>query len=154
MRKLLFLSLAVVSIGSLCTIASAKPHVQNLSHSGAAAFCSSHGGGENCEFCDPSHCHIIHCYTTGANKGSCTNTVLTAGSKDPGHAGKPVTQVNGGSNNGTVSTPGKHRIQVGSGLKPVVGTGTSSGTGGSTGGGPNQGGYKAGGPNQGGGHRH
>ena len=152
MRNFLFLSLAVVSLSSFWTSANAKEHVQNISHSGAAAFCSKNGGGENCEFCDPSHCHIIHCYTTGANKGGCTNTVYSAGSRGSGEVRKPVGQVNGGSN-GTVSTPIKHPVQIGSGLKPVVGTGDSNG-GGSNSGGLNQGGYKGGGMNQGGGHRH
>ncbi len=152
MRKFLLLSLAVVSLSAPGTSANAKNHVQNISHDSAAAFCSKHGGGENCEFCDPSHCHIIHCYTTGANKGNCTNTVLNAGSKGSGGVRKPVTQVNGGSN-GTSITPVKRPVQIGSGLKPVVGTGDSNNGGGYNGGGINQGGYKGGGMNQGGGHR-
>ena len=148
MRKFLLLSLAVVSLTGSWTAANAKPHVQNISHSIAGAFCAKYGGGENCEFCDPSHCHIVHCYTTGANAGKCTNTVLNARPK--GSGGKPI-KVNGGGSNGTVSTGIKHPVQMGSGLKPVVGTGETD-NGGSNGG-ANQNGYKGGGPNQGGGHR-
>lgn len=142
MRKFVLACVAAVSLTACWTAANAKDHVQNISHSIAGALCAKHGGGEDCEYCDPSHCHLVHCYETGANKGKCTNQVYDAiRAAKSGGVRKPVTQVNGGSN-GTAGTPVKHPVHIGSGLQPVVGTG-----------GTNQEGYRGGGMNQGGHHR-
>jgi prepilin-type processing-associated H-X9-DG protein len=77
MRKLVVVEL--VALLAICgqglfageALAAKKPHVQKISTSLAAGFCKNHGGGTNCSFCDPSHCHIVTC----SSKGKCSNAV-------------------------------------------------------------------------------
>jgi hypothetical protein len=48
-----------------------NPHIQKIGRDSAEAFCSHHGGGTECSFCDKKHCHAIHC-----EKGNnCSNAV-------------------------------------------------------------------------------
>lgn len=127
--------------------AMARQHTQNVSNSVAHEICSGGGqswDGSGCAFCHGQHCHLVYCNS----KNKCSNIVYTNIKGAGGKHRTPITQVNGGSN-GTTHAPVKHPVNIGSGVKPIVGTGPS---GGYKGGGPNQGGYKGGGPNQGGGH--
>lgn len=105
MRKLLLLTLAM-SLISVFTPASAKNHVQKISVDSGEAFCSKHGGGHECEFCDPGHCHIINCDKNG---GNCTNTVLNAGTKSPegtSAPNKPIKTSGGSNGTGEASSSG------------------------------------------------
>lgn len=126
--------------------AMARQHTQNVSSSLAHDICSNGGQSWNdgCSFCHGQHCHLVSC----DSHNKCTNIVYTNIKGVGGKHRTPITQVNGGSN-GTTHTPVKHPVHIGSGLKPIVGTGSN---GGYKGGGPDQNGYKGGGPNQGGGH--
>lgn len=88
MRKAVLFKLAVAlalglgyGLSAGAALAAKKPHVQKISTSLAAGFCKNHGGGTNCSFCDPAHCHVVQC----SSKGKCSNAVfpLRAAPKTP-----------------------------------------------------------------------
>jgi len=111
MRKLMILTLALVCFGALAGSANAKQHIQNISKQSAEAFCGTHGGGTDCDFCDARHCHTITC----AGK-KCYNWVYLR--PMPGGVRNP----NGGTKVGVKGDGGAkiHPVRIEGGLKPVV----------------------------------
>ena len=139
---------AVAATGSLIAETAAQAAMtKNISHSTAAGMCKNHGGlTSSGAFQGCSYKRGDKDYTVSCTSSRCT--VVSVIKPNGGRHRTPITQINGRSN-GTTHTSIKHPVNIGSGVKPVVGTGTN---GGYKGGGPNQNGYKGGGPNQGGGH--
>lgn len=114
MRKLMILALALACFGAWAGAANAKQHVQSISVQSAEAFCGPRGGGTNCNFCDPRHCHYISC---GKN-GKCYNWV-TSIKPMPGGVRNPK----GGTKVGVTGDGGGSKInpvRVDGGLKPVA----------------------------------
>lgn len=112
MRKLMILTLALVCFGAWAGSANAKQHIQNISKQSAEAFCGTHGGGTDCDFCDARHCHTITC----AGK-KCYNWVYLR--PMPGGVRNP----NGGTKVGVKGDGGGtkiHPVRIDSGLKPVA----------------------------------
>jgi hypothetical protein len=145
MRKALLLSVVVGSFAMLgMGPAAAKPHIQNISQQSAEAMCKHHGGGTDCYYCDPRHCHFVGCGDKG--KG-CFNFV------DPAKGRPSGIRTGVGNVKGEPTTNGHkglhHPVDIGSGVKPVVNSPVASGAhgGGMTGG-------HGGGIGQGQGHHH
>jgi hypothetical protein len=116
MRKALLLCVVVGSFAMLgLGPAAAKPHLQNISHESAETMCKHHGGGTDCYYCDPGHCHFVGCGDKG--KG-CFNYVDPA----KGRANGIRTGVGGVKGLPTAGDDkGPHRpVNIGSGVKPVV----------------------------------
>jgi hypothetical protein len=93
--------------------AAARTHTQNISNSIAEAFCAKHGGGTECTFCDPKHCHVISCSNQTGSR--CTNDVVDKIVAKPGRTRKPVAGVDGVGG----SKPIKHPIKVGTSHPPT-----------------------------------
>ena len=109
--KTLTFTLTVVLCACLADgAASAKTHTQNISNQSAQAFCDHHGGGTDCTFCDPRHCHVITCTNPG---GKCTNDVVDKFRGKPGSIRVPVTGVKAGSAGTPPRTGPRHPVNVG-----------------------------------------
>lgn len=124
MRKLIMLALTLVCVGAWAGSANAKQHVQSISKQSAEAFCGSHGGGTECNFCDPRHCHYVSC----GKDNKCYNWV-TSFRPRPGGIRNP----NGGTKVGVKGDGGEtkiHPIRINGGLKPVVQSYSQHGSGG------------------------
>ena len=111
MRKLMILALTLVCVGAWAGSANAKQHIQNISKQSAEAFCGSHGGGTECDFCDPRHCHTITC----AGK-KCYNWVyirpVSGGIRNPNGGTKVAVKGDGG----TKIQP----VRIDTGVRPVI----------------------------------
>ena len=112
--KALVLVVTALMFGSLTGIAAARSHTQNISKSIALAFCDKHGGGTECGFCDPKHCHVISCGNAG---GKCTNDVIDKIRAKSGDGHTNITTVKGGG--GDNNPPKHHPINVDAPNKPV-----------------------------------
>jgi hypothetical protein len=98
--------------------ASAKVKDTQISHKKAVSICSSHGGGTDCSWCRGGRCHHVAC-----NEGICEHVTVSNFRGKPGTVKVPASGVNGASA-GSPPQPGPHRpVKIGSGVKPVVGSG-------------------------------
>jgi hypothetical protein len=114
-NKALSLILTALVFGSMGDIALARSHTQNISKSIATAFCDKHGGGTECGFCDPKHCHVISCANEG---GKCTNDVIDKIRAKSGDGHTNITTVKGG--DGDNNPPKRHPINVDAPNKPIL----------------------------------
>ena len=83
--------LLIATIAAACLVANeaAAVHIQKISQQSAESMCKDHGGGTNCNYCDPQHCHSVEC----TKKGGCTNLVYPQrqGSTQRGPGGNTAT---------------------------------------------------------------
>jgi hypothetical protein len=63
--------IAIMAAACLFANEAAAVHIQKISQQSAESMCKDHGGGTNCNYCDPQHCHSVEC----TKKGGCTNLV-------------------------------------------------------------------------------
>ena len=94
-----FIIIATMAAACLVANEAAAVHIQKISQQSAESMCKDHGGGTNCNYCDPQHCHSVEC----TKKGGCTNLVYPQqrqGSTHSGPGGSTATSAKSGNKSG------------------------------------------------------